>query len=196
MEDSTPSIKAIVFDCFGVLVSEGWLPYKHKYFGDNPEKFEQATTIQKRADAGLLHHADFLKEVAELAGIGPSEAHAQIDATVTDQVLLEYIASLKPRYKIGFISNASQSWMKDFFTPDQIALFDAVDISSETGLLKPDPQAFEHIAAGLDLSVDECVLIDDQPAYCDSARSIGMQAITYKGFTSMRADLEALLKRG
>lgn len=193
MENKNTRITAVIFDCFGVLVSEGWLPYKHKYFGDNPDKFEQATNMQKRADAGLTHHADFLQEVADLAGIDVSEAHAQIDATVTDQALLAYVATLKPHYKIGFISNASQSWMKQFFTPEQIALFDGVDISSETGLLKPDPLAFEHIAEVLNVPVNECVLIDDQATYCEGARSIGMQAIPYRGFADMKERLETIL---
>lgn len=186
-------ITAIIFDCFGVLVSEGWLPYKHKYFGDDSEKFEQATNMQKRADAGLTHHADFLQDVAELAGIDVSEARAQIDATVTDHELLAYIATLKPRHKIGFISNASQSWMDQFFTPEQIALFDGVDISSETGLLKPDPRAFEHIADVLDVSAEECILIDDQATYCEGARSIGMQAIPYKDLQSLKQELQKVL---
>jgi len=190
---STSKTSAIIFDCFGVLVSEGWLPFKQTYFGNDSEKFEQATNIQKRADAGLIHHADFLNEAAQLANIDVSQARAHIDSTVTNQILLEYIATLKPHYKIGFISNASQSWMDQFFTPEQVALFDAVDISSQTGLLKPDPRAFEHIAYALDVPAEECVLIDDQATYCDGARSIGMKAITYREFNDMKNELEAII---
>ncbi|TAL14852.1 hypothetical protein EPN95_01335 [Patescibacteria group bacterium] len=188
-------ITAVIFDCFGVLVSEGWLPFKHKYFDSDPEKFEEATNMQKRADAGLTDHAGFVKSVAELAGIDEEEAYNEIDNTVTDAALLEYIATLKADYKIGFISNASQSWMSEFFTPDQIALFDAVDISSETGLLKPDPRAFEHIAAALDTPIDECVIVDDQVGYCEGARAVGMQAITYRDFETLKNDLELILTR-
>ena len=69
MVDTKPKITAIIFDCFGVLVSEGWLPFKRKHFGDNPDKFQEAGDIQKRADAGLMDHGEFTKMVAELAGI-------------------------------------------------------------------------------------------------------------------------------
>src|SRR6185312_16322159 len=139
-------IKAIIFDCFGVLVNESWLSFKQKYFGDDSDRFEQATNMQKRADAGLTDHAGFVESVAELAGISADQGHAEIDNAVTDQALLEFVASLKPKYKIGFISNASQNWMSEFFTPEQVALFEQVAISSETGFLKPDPRAYEHIA--------------------------------------------------
>lgn len=186
-------ITAVIFDCFGVLVSEGWLPFKHKYFGDDSDKFEQATNMQKRADAGLTDHTGFVEGVAKLAGISPSEAHTQIDKVVTDQSLLEYIATLKPNYKIGFISNASQSWMGEFFTSEQRSLFDSVDISSETGFLKPDPRAYEHIADALGVPLGQCVLIDDQQSYCEGARSVGMQAITYKGLDNLKHDLSVIL---
>ncbi len=189
MPTDKPKISAIVFDCFGVLVSEGWLPFKHKYFDSDPDKFEEATNMQKRADAGLTDHAAFVKNVAALAGIDPEQAHSEIDNTVTDNALLEYIATLKVNYKIGFISNASQSWISEFFTPDQASLFDAVDISSETRLLKPDPRAFEHIAEALDTPIDECLLIDDQAGYCDGARAVGMQAITYVGLGDLKKEL-------
>ncbi len=189
------TINAIVFDCFGVLVSEGWLPFKHDYFGNDAEKFEEATNMQKRADAGLLHHNDFLKEVAALAGVDVAIASKRINSVQTNQELLSYIATLKAHYKIGFISNASQSWMNEFFTQEQVALFDGIDISSETGLLKPDPEAFEHIADVLGVPVNECVLVDDQASYCDGARSIGMQAIVYKNFADMKEQLDAIVAK-
>ena len=186
-------IKAIIFDCFGVLVNESWLSFKQKYFGDDSDRFEQATNMQKRADAGLTDHAGFVESVAELAGISADQGHAEIDNAVTDQALLEFVASLKPKYKIGFISNASQNWMSEFFTPEQVALFEQVAISSETGFLKPDPRAYEHIAGLLDTPIDECVLIDDQLSYCEGARAVGMNAIQYKDLGTLKKDLQLLL---
>jgi HAD superfamily hydrolase (TIGR01509 family) len=186
-------ITAIIFDCFGVLVSEGWLPFKHKYFDSDSEKFELATAAQKRADAGLIDHQDFLRVVADLAGIDITYAHTQINNTVTDQALLEYIAKLKPDYKIGFISNASQNWLSTFFTPEQAALFEAISISSETGFVKPDPRSYEHIAALLDTPLENCVLIDDQPSYCEGARAVGMKAIMYQNLTQLKKELPLLL---
>ncbi|CAN5397059.1 hypothetical protein BH10PAT4_BH10PAT4_5300 [soil metagenome] len=193
MTEKVPKITTIIFDCFGVLVSEGWLPFKHKYFDGDEDKFELATVTQKRADAGLIDHADFVQTVAALAGVELADAHKQIDNTVTDQALLKYIAELKQNYKIGFISNASQNWISHFFTPEQGAMFQAVSVSSETGFVKPDPRAYEHIAGLLNSSMEECVLIDDQPAYCDGARAVGMNAIVYTNLTELKHKLADLL---
>lgn len=194
-DNNTSTITTIIFDCFGVLVSEGWLPFKHRHFDNDPDKFEQATNMQKRADAGLTDHTGFVQSVANLASISAEEAHLQIDNTVTDDALLKYIAGLKPNYKIGFISNASQNWLNEFFTPEQITLFDKVAISSETGFLKPDPRAYEHIAALLGVSAEHCLLIDDQQGYCDGARAIGMQAICYSGLDKLKDDMQKLLMK-
>lgn len=193
MAENQTKIKAIIFDCFGVLVSEGWLPFKYKYFGDDPDKFELATAAQKRADAGLINHAQFVEAVAALAGVDRANAHKQIDNTMTDEVLLKYIKGLKQNYKIGFISNASQNWLGEFFSPEQTALFDQISISSETGFLKPDPRAYQHIADLLDMPIEECVLIDDQVGYCEGARAVGMKAITYQNLEQLTKELDSIL---
>jgi len=83
--------------------------------------------------------------------------------------------------------------MNEFFTPEQVALFEQVAISSETGFLKPDPRAYEHIAGLLDTPVEECVLIDDQLSYCEGARAVGMYAIQYEGLDKLKKDLQLLL---
>src|SRR5690348_2888052 len=61
-------IKAIVFDCFGVLTSDGWLPFKKKYFGHDSALTEEATSLNKQVDAGLISYDDFVPAVAKLAG--------------------------------------------------------------------------------------------------------------------------------
>ncbi len=195
MTERKSEITTIIFDCFGVLVSEGWLPFKHKYFDGDDDKFELATATQKRADAGLIDHADFVETVAALAEVELADAQKQIDSNVADQSLLEYIAELKPNYKIGFISNASQNWISHFFTPEQGAMFEAVSVSSETGFVKPDPRSYDHIAGLLNSSMEECVLIDDQQSYCDGARAVGMNAIVYTDLTALKKELAALLRQ-
>ena len=106
---------------------------------------------------------------------------------------MKLVANLKSNYKIGFLSNASQNWMGEFFTPEQTALFEQVAISSETGYVKPDPRAFTHIAEMLDTPVEECLLIDDQAGYCESARGVGMNAIQYKGLDGLKEELEPVI---
>jgi hypothetical protein len=60
-------IKAVVFDCFGVLASDGWLPFREKYFGNDPQLFRKATELNKRTDSGLLSYDEFIEAIARLA---------------------------------------------------------------------------------------------------------------------------------
>ncbi|MGH7241728.1 MAG: HAD family hydrolase [Candidatus Saccharimonadales bacterium] len=187
-------IQAVIFDCFGVLVNDGWLPFKRKYFGDNPELFEQATTINKQVNAGLISYDDFIQGVAELAGIPKQQAYKEIEDNPVDRELVQYIrAQLKPHYKIGLLSNAGGNWLEHLFAPEQLKLFDATALSFELGFIKPDPRAYQAITDRLGVSPEECVFIDDQERYCTGAREVGMQAIWYQDFEQARADLEKIL---
>lgn len=187
-------IKAIIFDCFGVLTSDGWLPFKESHFGHDKELKQQVTNINKQVDAGLADYDDFIFSVAELAGVPPAQARAEIENNVADQQLFNYIESrLKPEYRIAMLSNAGANWLGELFSAQQVALFDAVSLSCETGFVKPDDRAYAHVAQTLGVASQECVFIDDQESYASGARDVGMQVIIYKNFEQCKSELEAIL---
>lgn len=187
-------IKAIVFDCFGVLSVEGWLPFKKEHFGSDPDLFQQATDLAKRANTGHMSYRDFLAGVADLAGVPHEEARKRIESNAANAELFDYIAvELKPTYKIGMLSNAAGNWMEELFTPQQRQVFDAVALSFELGVVKPDPRAYEAIAYQLGVELSECVFVDDQEGYCTAARQCGMQAIVYKDNEQMKDELKKIL---
>jgi hypothetical protein len=66
-------VKAVIFDCFGVLATEAWLPFKSKYFGDDPERFETASDIARQVNRGLISGDDFIREISRLSGVKPIE---------------------------------------------------------------------------------------------------------------------------
>ncbi|HWT55675.1 MAG TPA: HAD-IA family hydrolase [Candidatus Microsaccharimonas sp.] len=187
-------IRAVVFDCFGVLVNDGWLPFKRKYFGEKPELFEEATSINRQVDAGLIGYDDFIQGVAGLAGLPKEQAYKEIEDNPVDAELVDYIAAqLKPHYKIGLLSNAGGNWLDHLFTPEQLKVFDATALSFELGFIKPDPRAYQTIADRLGVSPEECVFIDDQERYCTGASDVGMRAIWYRSFEQAKSDLEKML---
>lgn len=187
-------IEAVVFDCFGVLATDGWLPFRERYFSHDPELLERATVSNKKVDAGLHHYDDFIDEVAAMAGLTATEARQQIENNVPNAKLFDYIRQeLKPHYKLGFLSNAGQNWLQDIFTSEQIALFDAVVLSFEIGAIKPDPITYETVAEKLGVAPEACVFVDDQPRYCEGAEAVGMQAILYQDAAQTISDLDKAL---
>lgn len=185
-------IKAVIFDCFGVLCVDGWLAFKEEHFS-RPELWQQATKLAAQTNRGELDYDDFVAAVAALAGVEAKETRRLIGPQAPNTRLFDYIATLKPRYKIGMLSNASQNWLNILFTQDEVALFDAVVLSFEIGHIKPQPEAYQAIADKLAVRPQECVFSDDQLRYCDGAEAVGMQAVHYQDFEHLRSQLGALL---
>lgn len=187
-------IKAIVFDCFGVLTTEGWLPFKAKYFGHDPELFEQAGSIGWQANMGRISYGEFMQAVAKLAGITPEAAARAIERNVPDEELFAYIAELKQKkYKLGLLSNAAGDHLSRIFTKRQLGLFDAVTLSYRNGFTKPERRAFETAAEQLGVGVEECVFVDDQERNVSGSRAAGMQAVLYRDAVQLRRELKPLL---
>lgn len=65
-------------------------------------------------------------------------------------------------------------------------------VSYEIGLLKPDPRAYEHVIADLQMEPGEILFLDDRRENVDSARAIGIEARETKGIDAVRAELEAV----
>lgn len=187
-------IRAIIFDCFGVLASDGWLPYKAKYFGSDPALMEQVSELSRAVDGGRISFDEFMSEVARLADLPERAARQQIENNIPDEKLFAQITALKPNYKIGMLSNAGDNWLTEIFTPEQVALFDAVALSYQIGSIKPELGAYQTIAERLGVLPQECVFIDDQPKYIEGAVQAGMQTILYTNVQQFERDLPALLQ--
>ncbi len=185
---------AIVFDCFGVLATDGWLPFRDGHFLEDKELFAQADRLNKEMDAGIISYPSFVAQIAALAGVSENVVDKHIDSNVPNAPLLSFIKNdLKPKYKIGMLSNAGANWLDKIFTKAQLAMFDARALSYEVGAIKPDPLTYQTIAKRLGVSTEDCIFIDDQVRYCIGAQEVGMKSVEYKGFDQMKKDLLSLL---
>ncbi len=186
-------IKAVVFDCFGVLTNDGWLAFKNQYLHDEAARSE-ATELNRQADSGYIDQEQFERELARLAGVDAATVQRVIDGHVPNDALFAYIHdTLKPHYKIGLLSNVSADYTPELFAPEQNALFDAKTFSYELGVIKPHHAMYESIATKLDALPEECVFIDDREQFVAGARDTGMQAIWYQDNDQLKTELQTLL---
>jgi putative hydrolase of the HAD superfamily len=72
-------------------------------------------------------------------------------------------------------------------------LFDAVVISGEAGMRKPEPRIFLHAATLLGLEPAECVFIDDIEANVLAADAVGMVGVHHRELRSTTERLSELL---
>lgn len=189
-------IKAIIFDCFGVLAADGWSPFKRQYLAD-PEKALAVAKVGKAVDEGERSYDDMIAETAHIAGVTEQMVRVAVEHKVPNEELFAYISgSLKPHYKIGLLSNASYNVLKHLFTQEQVKIFDATALSYEIGLVKPSPEMFQAIANRLGVQPEECVLVDDQARHCAGAIAVGLQAIEYTSVEQCSAELRKIITEG
>ena len=191
-------IKAIVFDCFGVL-------YVHRgpeYIKNHAKNYDKVKAdikdLSNQTDYGLISQHEFEQQVAELTGLSVGDVNRHvIQGFGRNNELMEYIESeLRPHYKIGMLSNISRGTMERFFTKkEREQLFDAAMLSSETGMIKPSAAAYVHICDMLGVDTSEAVMIDDNTDNVRGAKLAGMQAIEYDGLVHLRGRLEKLLPK-
>ena len=88
----------------------------------------------------------------------------------------------------------SNSWGCDEYPrADFPGLFDAVVISGECGMRKPEQAIFLHAAKGLGLDPEQCVFIDDIEANVAAAAACGMTGVHHADAIQTAAALRDLL---
>jgi epoxide hydrolase-like predicted phosphatase len=87
----------------------------------------------------------------------------------------------------------SNSWGLDYDRTGWDALFDAVVISGEVGLRKPEPEIYRLTAERLGLGPEECVFVDDLAPNVRGAAAVGMVGVHYVDHGRVVTELEELL---
>lgn len=188
-------VKAVVFDCFGVLAEDGWTPFKRRYIGANNELATQIADLGKQNEFGIISNDEYFDTASKLLGTEKNLLREAVGRRVPNEELFAYIKTvLKPQYKIGLLSNANYDVVQNLFTPEQSSLFDATVLSFESRLVKPDPAMYRLIAERLGVEPEECVFIDDQERYAEAAEDVGMRGLTYVSAEQTRQDLEGIGK--
>ncbi len=70
--------------------------------------------------------------------------------------------------------------------------FDAIVISYEIGVLKPDRKIFEELAKRARVEPSEIAMADDDQKNIDGATDAGLNAVFYKDFETFTSDLEKM----
>jgi epoxide hydrolase-like predicted phosphatase len=183
------TIRAVYFDLGGVIVrTEFQAPRQHlaEHVGMEYEDlikvvFDSETAIQ--ATLGRISEDEHWAAVVHRLHLPESETRAVRDeffaGDIPDLKLLETMRSLRNHYKVGLISNA-WSGLRPWIVSEKFAdAFDAMTISAEAGVAKPDPRIFQVALDKFGVAPSESVFLDDFPDNVQSARALGMHAIHF-----------------
>lgn len=178
-------IRAIVFDCFGVLWSDALSDLFAQHTNNNPEMRTALQYLGHQADTGHISNALFWRQLANLMTLSPETCRQLVDAKrVPNELLFRLIDELRQTYAVGLLSNAgSDIW--DYITPDRRKLFAACVISAEEGIAKPDHRIFQVLCERLQVKPQQVLFIDDSLINCVAAEKLGMQTIHYRPNTGV-----------
>lgn len=188
-------VRAIVFDLYGVLAINGWQAFKATHFSSREDIWDQVHQLGRRVDSGVSDYEELVQFTADVTGESEATVRYQLEHTVANDELLTFIQTeLSGNYKLGILSNTSRPEVIDhIFTPSEQVLFDAITMSRQTGITKPDPRAYALVANELGTPLEYCLLVDDQERHVAGAHKAGMQALLFAGVDALKKDLVTLL---
>ena len=186
-------IKAIIFDCFGVLLESSYEVFKKKYLNDKQELLEEFYRIDQFSSRGDISQAEANEKFAELAGVSAELTTSELLSNPPNHKLLNYISgNLKTSYKIGMLSNVAEDRLDSLFSQAYLELFDDIVLSCQVGLVKPDHKIYTLTADRLGVATSECIFVDDVESYCVASEEVGMKAIQYHNFPKFVKELLAI----
>jgi epoxide hydrolase-like predicted phosphatase len=148
-----------------------------RLFREDPE----ALADLRGLETGKLSEGEFEERFAKRLGL--AEATDLIDSMFRgmrpDNVMVSAVRDARTaRIRTGLVSN---SWSTSHYDRDLLReLFDAVVISAEVGMHKPQPEIYLLAAGRLGLVPASCVFVDDLRDNCAGAEAVGMTAILHR----------------
>ena len=87
------------------------------------------------------------------------------------------LEELSKEYRLASLSNTNLTHYDHFLSKQPIiSSFEATFFSHETGLIKPEPEAFLNVLSHLALEPDQIMFFDDNQTNVNAAKAIGMVA--------------------
>lgn len=189
-------IRAVVFDCFGVIIKDTSFQQMLADIGKKDAGLrEQIIELVDQSCEGLISTEESRNAIASLLKVDPADWQKQLfTGEIKDPLMLERIRTLRPAYKTAVVSNVGRGGLHSRFTQQELAeLFDVVVASGDIGVAKPNPEIFEHALEKLGVLPQEAVFIDDFEPYAEAARQLGLRAVHYKNFEQFSEELNQLL---
>lgn len=187
-------IKVIIFDYYGVIAQDAFW-YRVKGLEAAHYKSAYIQELSNEVNLNKISWREFCVAVSKDLNIPVDKVMERYAKHKIKPGIVEFISSLSNKYRVVLLSNASAEQLLPVMSHLSLdKLFERTFVSSEVGLIKPNPEAFLNVAKELNVEPEECVMIDDAKRNIDSAMSVGMQGIVFEDTEDCSAKLQALLK--
>jgi epoxide hydrolase-like predicted phosphatase len=195
------TIRAIVFDIGGVLLRTDdpaprrQLEQKHGLPPGGAAQLVFDSTMGQAAQRGEVTTATLWQWVQQELKLDDEEAAAfyrQFWAgDGLNRPLMDFIRTLRPAYKTGIISNATDNLLELITVAYPIAdAFDVIVGSALERVMKPDPRIYQRCLERLGVLPQEAVFIDDFAHNIAGAQAVGMAGLLYTRAIDVASELQ------
>lgn len=184
--------KAIIFDFFGVLRTDPYKTWLKKRGQPREGGYLEAS---QKMDRGEIDTQQFLARLGELTGESPEKIFRDMEAaTEVNYDVIAIIDELREKgYVLGLLSNAPSAFIRDLLRQyDLEKYFDHIVVSSEVGLIKPEPEIFQHTLRRMNSIAGETIFIDDSEKNVRAGESLGIQGIVFVSADELSVTLKRL----
>ena len=103
---------------------------------------------------------------------------------------LAMLDAIPAKFRRGLLSNINEKhWQREHIAGLLADRFDHTFLSFETGLVKPDREAFERVIGTFACDPSEVLYFDDSPLCIAAASEFGMQAVLARGIGTVEKTL-------
>jgi epoxide hydrolase-like predicted phosphatase len=198
--------KAVIFDFGGVIDYD---PDKYinreeasKLFGftySNLRKYLFEGSLWDCAQTGKITTKKFWDSVLTPLGIVSLEDQLLFRTKyfgpnyAPNTEMVDLLISLKSKYEIALISNASD-FLENFLERNNINnLFDIAVYSYKIGIAKPDPVIFKVALKELQCEPYECVFVDDSKLNIEVAEQLGIRTVHFSSPKQAKKEILKIL---
>lgn len=194
------ALKALIFDLGNVLVfhdNQKLFAALGSLFGTEAQALAAKVdaSVWDRVNKGLLPGDSLRQELCRSLGKEVSRQGFEEAWSChfwNHEAMIERVESLVGRYRLVLLSNTHDLHIAHIRPKlPLLKRFDALVLSYEVGLAKPDAAIYRAAVAKAAVEPDACLFFDDVKTYVDAARATGLPAHVFTTVEQFNLDLGA-----
>ncbi|MCS5478173.1 HAD family phosphatase [Corynebacterium sp. YIM 101645] len=193
-------MSALLFDLYGVLLKERTDAGRRRVelaVGGDARIWPVYDDLRPAYDSGNVGDERFWRQLQVRAGLAPFDIVEAVEADwetsmAEDPGMVAYALSLvDAHYCCGILSNVPAGLAKRARAEHGwFDRFEAVTMSCDIGLVKPDPRAFAVALDAMGVSAKETVFFDADPRNVRAAEEFGLRSVLFTGPDSVKEILQ------
>jgi epoxide hydrolase-like predicted phosphatase len=187
------ALEALLIDWGGVLTTsmlDSFDAFQAREGPDVRRAFKDDPSVLADLECGRIDLATFERRMARRLGVDADGLARRLTQGVQpDQAMRDAVAHHRAQgIRTALVSN---SWRAEDYDVDD--LFDAIVLSGELGIRKPDPEIYLVATRRVGVAPDRCVFVDDLGGNLKPAKVLGMTTIRHVSAADTTAQLKRLL---